>query len=257
MNDEVSKQSVTLDKFYNCEEFKVNQRELEQLSKEVQIYYNRPEFKRLQKELAKSSADFSKNYSFKFKKIPAQMSNKGESIGLYYQSAALKKMNEELEKKYNIPHHHNYQDSKDENYTKYQSDLESRTPAEVKLQQEQLADMGKQISAQFATPEFKDPNMHLQALGDSLKQPFNSPEFKLKQKEIERISKRLSNYENNPQLKRAHVQWERAVKNLTGFITSPEYKAYIKRMVKDAMERSDYNPETIKKSETFIEADTL
>ena len=141
---EMQKQSEIMAKYYNSDAFKATQQEMEKKGQEIQAFYNNPDLKRLQEELGKAGADLSKNWgdNGKLNKLSAVMGDKGRRIGEYYSSPEFKKMNRDLKKKYGIPEDQKYNDDKDENYKKYQAELDSRIPADVKLQQDELEKNG-------------------------------------------------------------------------------------------------------------------
>jgi bla regulator protein BlaR1 len=176
LSEEVQRHSEALSRYYNSDKFKALQQEMERRGNEMQASYNNPELKKMQEDMEKAGGDFSKNWgnNDKLTELSAKMGEIGRNVGAYFESPEFKKMNEALEKKYGIPHNHNYyndNNEKDENYRKYQAELDSKLPPEIKRQTEQLKTMGEQLGARYETPEFKEQNQHLQALGDSLKRP--------------------------------------------------------------------------------------
>ena len=227
---DMQKQSEILSKYYSSEAFKATQHEMEKKGEEMQAFYNNPELKRLTEELGKAGADLSKNWgdNDKLNNLSALMGEKGKRIGDYYSTPEFKKLNRDLKKKYGIPEDQNYNDDKDENYKKYQAELDSRIPAEVKLQQDELEKLGKQMSSRYESPEYKASTARLQALGDSVSKAYNSAAIKDQQKEMEKLARQMSNYQNNPELKKAQEMLNQYAAKLDAYLNSPAYRKFLK-----------------------------
>ena len=177
---EIQKHSQAISAYYQSAEFKETQRKLEEDGKSIQDFYNRPDLKKIQEELQEASHNYSKNFGQddKMKAITEQMGEKGRKIGAYYSTPEFKKLNSDLRKKYGIPetnYYYNDRDEKSENYKKYQAELETHIPAEIKMTQDDLEKMGKQVSAHYDSPEAKAQNHRLEALGDSLSRAYENP----------------------------------------------------------------------------------
>ncbi|MDB5016440.1 MAG: blaR1 2 [Mucilaginibacter sp.] len=233
LNAEIQQHANALSKYYNSESFKKTQEEMEQLGKQLQGFYNSPEIQKQQEELSKAGADFSKNWggdNEQQQKLSARMGETGKSIGIYFHSPEFKKLDNELRKKYGIPLDRNYYDDKDENYKKYQDELASKLPPDIKRKTDELKSMGEQMSARFNTPEFKEQNKLMRALGDSLKRAYENPEMKEQQREMERLGKQMSSYQNSAQIKKEQESLKEAVRKMSAYINSPGYKNYIKQL---------------------------
>ena len=245
LNADIQKQSEELNKMYNNDEFKATQHELEEKGKEIQEYYNRPEMKKMQEDMAKASEAYAKNWgqNDKLKNLSAQMGEKGHRIGAYYSSPEFKKMNAELETKYGIPHDRNYygDDAKDENYKKYKAELESRIPQDVKLQQEDLAKMGKQMSSRYESPEFKQQDKRLREMSDSIRLAFDNTKIKDQQKDMERLAKKMTSYQNSAMFKQQKEQLDISIRKMTDYINSPEYKKRLMLIKKNYADHFDYD----------------
>ena len=237
LSEEVERNSEKLNQYYNSNEFKATERELEQKGKTIEEFYNKPEFKQLQEDLGKVSSDFSKNYgnNDETTRLSAKMGEIGSNISAYFSSPEFKKMNTALENKYGIPHERHYyndNDIKDENYLKYQAELESKLPPEIKRQTDELKTMGEQMSARYETPEYKAQNEHMQALGDSLTKAYDNPAIKEQQTEMEKLSRQMDSFQNNPELKKANEQLQRSIARLNAYMNSPEYQHYLRNLEK-------------------------
>ena len=231
LNTEIKKHAEAISKYYQSGEFKATQREIEKKSKELQESYARPQMKQMQEEMAKVGKEYSKNYgnSEEIRTLSAQMGEAGKKMGGYYGSPEFKKMNEDLEKKYGIPHDHNWNDKieQDENYKKYQAELDSRIPPEVKRESEMMKELSKKMKSHFESSEFKAQTEHLKMLGDSMRKVYDNPVLKEQQKELEKLGKQMGSYQNNPEMKKEHELLQQAVKKLTDYISSAEYKKYL------------------------------
>jgi bla regulator protein blaR1 len=235
LSADVEKNSEELSKFYGSDAFKATSEQMEQLGKEMQEFYNNPEIKRLQEEMGQASANFSKNWgdNDKLTTLSSKMGETGNKIGAYFNSPEFKKMNFELEKKYGLPHERHYyndNDPKDENYRKYEAELESKLPPEIKQLTARLKTMGEQMSARYETPEFKEQNKRLQQLGDSLKKLYENPQLKEQQEKMEKLSRQMSGYQNNPELKRANELLQKAVAKMNAYMNSPAYRHYLEAL---------------------------
>ncbi|MDN5287280.1 MAG: hypothetical protein JWR38_3554 [Mucilaginibacter sp.] len=224
---EVSKHADAIGKYYDSPEFKEKAEILEQKGKVMEEYYNRPEIKKIQEEQEKLGADMEKNWgeTSEMQQTSKQMSSIGDKIGKYFSSPEFKQMNEQLEKKYGIPHNHNYPDDrKDENYRKYQDELQSKIPSEVKQQTEQLKKLGEQMRGHYDSPEFHKKTETLRVMSDSVRKAYNNPDRREQQIAMKKISEQMRSYQNNPQIKREQELLEQATKNLRDYTNSPEFK---------------------------------
>jgi len=232
LNAEIQKRSDAVNSYFNSGNFKEMQAKMEELSKQLQAYYDRPEVKREQEELQKAGADFSKNWGKDEKEqlMSTQMGELGRSVGAYFKTPEFKRMDAELRKKYGIPLEQNYNDDRDENYKKYEEELDSKLPAEIKEKTEKLKRMGEEIGARYKSPAFMEQNKRLKELGDSVTKAYGNPELKEKQKDMEKLGAQMSAWQNNPQIKREQELLNAAVRKLTAYINSPEYRAYLKQL---------------------------
>jgi len=232
LDAEIKKHSDAVDGYFNSGNFKEMQEKMERLGKELQEYYNRPEVKREQEELEKAGKDFSKNWGRdeKEEKMSTQMGELGRSIGAYFKTPEFKRMDAELRKKYGIPLERNYNDDRDENYKKYEEELESKLPPEIREKTERLKTMGEEIGARYKSPEFMEQNKRMQELGDSLNKAYSNPEIKEKQKEMERLGVELAAMQNSPEVKKARADMDKAIKELYKYLSSSEYKKVMAMM---------------------------
>jgi beta-lactamase regulating signal transducer with metallopeptidase domain len=249
---EVNKHAEAIGKYYDSPEFKKQIEMIEQKGKVMEDYYNRPEIKKMQEDQEKLGADFEKNWGSngETEKLGEQMGESGKKIEKYFSSPEFKQMNEQLEKKYNIPHNRNYvDDSKDENYRKYQDELQSKIPPEVKEQTEQLKKMGEKMRSHYDSPEFREKTKQLRAMGDSLRMSLNGPEMKMQRIEMKKMKEQMRLSQNNPQIKKEQEQLQQATKKLNEYMKSPafkqrmaEYRKQMEVVLKDKKNFQDLQP---------------
>jgi bla regulator protein BlaR1 len=232
LNAEVQKYSQAVTAYYNSDAFKQTQHEIEQKGKDVQEFYNRPDLKKLQEELSQASRNYSKNFggNDEIKSLTEQMGEKGRRIGAYYNTPEFKVMNKELRKKYGLPESYYNEDSdyNNDNYKKYQAELNTHIPADIKEKQGDLKKMGEQVSAHYESPEFKAQNQRIQLLGDSLRRAYNDPNIKGKQLEMDRLGRQMGQYQNNTEIRNEQRLLEQAVKKMTAYLHSAEYRKYLR-----------------------------
>jgi bla regulator protein BlaR1 len=228
LSQDVSKHGEAIGKYYEGPEFKKIEQQMELKSKAMEDYYNKPEMKEMQEKMERMSADFEKNWGDKDNensKISGQMEASGKKIEKYYNSPEFKQMNEQLEKKYGIPPNHNYNDdAKDENYKKYQAELNTHIPAEVKEQTEQLKKMGEQMRAHYDSPEFHRKSEEMRAMGDSMRKAFSGTAMKQQQAEMRKMSEQMRAMQNNPQIQKEKELMREAEAKMHRYMNSPEFK---------------------------------
>jgi bla regulator protein BlaR1 len=260
LSAEIQRLSQAVTGYYQSDAFKQTQRELEENGKAIQDFYNRPELKKLQEELSNASHNYSKNAgeNDKIKAITEQMGEKGRKISAYYNTPEFKKMNSELKKKYGIPENF-YNDDRDresDNYKKYQAELDTHIPSDVKLTQEELKKMGEQVTAHYDSPEIKAQNKRIQMLGDSLRRAYDDPAIKEKQKEMDRLGREMGQFQNNAEIRSQQRLLEQAIKRMTAYQRSPEYRKYLKSKMNFSFDFNNNNDEN-EKSEKVEKVEKL
>ncbi|MEO3403996.1 M56 family metallopeptidase [Mucilaginibacter sp. CAU 1740] len=233
LSAEVSKQGELIGKYYASEDFKKQTALMEAKGKALQAYYNTDGMEKMKREMEKAGEDFQKEYgdNSEAQKMGNQMGEMGSKIGEYYNSPEFKKMNEELEKKYGIPHnrgYHGYNDDKDPNYKKYQDELQSKIPADVKDQTEQLKKMGEKMSARYQSADFIAKRDKLKAMGDSMRVAYNNPDMKNIQRDMQKLGEQMRAYQNNPDIKAAQERLKQASKKLQDYMKTPAFKQKMK-----------------------------
>ncbi|MGN8071284.1 M56 family metallopeptidase [Mucilaginibacter sp. SG564] len=234
---EVTKHAEAMSKYYNSADFKRQSELLQQKGQAMADYYNRPEMKQLQERQQKIAAEYQKEVGdgSETKELSEKMRQAGEKMGAYFKSQEFKQMNEQLEKKYGIPHNHNYiDDSKDENYRKYQDELQSKIPAEIKQQTDEMKKMGEQMRAKYDSPEFRKKQAELRMMGDSMRKAYSNPQMKEQQAEMRKLGEQMRSYQNNPELKKEKELLEQASKRLHEYTNSPAFKKKMEEYRKQA-----------------------
>jgi bla regulator protein BlaR1 len=259
LSEEVSKQGELIGKYYASDDFKKQQEMLDAKSKALQAYYNTDAMEKMKLEMEKMGNDFQKEYGEtpETKKTSEQMGALGKKIGVYYSSPEFKQMNEQLEKKYGIPHnrgYNGYNDDRDPNYKKYQDELQSKIPAEVKEQTEQLKNLGQKIRSRYDSPEFIAKRNRMQAMGDSIRLAYNNPDMKKLQADMSQISLQMRGFQNSPEIKAAQQKLKEATKKLNEYMRSPAFKQKMKAY-RDKMDvQFDYKFDNDEKED--VKADT-
>jgi beta-lactamase regulating signal transducer with metallopeptidase domain len=241
LSQEVSKHGEAIGKFYENPDFKKYEQAMELKSKMIEDFYNKPEWKEMQLKQEKSSAYFEKTWgdAGETGKMGELMGKMGEKIGKYYNSPDFKRMNEALEKKYGIPHNHNYYDDQnrnDENYKKYRAELDQHIPAEVKEQTEELKKLGEQMRSRYDSPEFRRKSEEMRLMGDSIRKVFNNPATKQQEMELRKLGEQMHAMQNNPQIKKEQELLRQAEAKMRRYMNTPEFK---KRM--EAWKKAAYN----------------
>jgi bla regulator protein BlaR1 len=226
---EVNKHADAIDKYYNGPEFKKQTDILEQKGKVIEDYYNKPEIKRIQEKQEKLAAEVQKDWGdgSEVKALGEQMHQLGDKIGKYFNTPEFKKMNDQLKKKYGIPDNNYVENSKDENYQKYQDELKSKIPNEVNQQTEQLKKLGEQMRSRYNSPELRKKTEEMRAMGDSMRKVYGNPDMKRHQDEMKKIGEQMRSYQNNPQMKREHELLEQASKKLRDYTNSPAFRKHV------------------------------
>jgi len=240
--DEYGKQ---MDAYFNSADYKKLAEQMEQVGKQMSAYYDNPDLKQLEKDQEKVSHDFESAYgdNSEAEKIGKQMEAIGQKMDAYYNSAAFKEMNARLEKKYNIPHNHNYNDdAKDDNYRKYQAELKKNIPAEVTGYSDEMRKLGEQMKNHFNTPERKAAQEKMRLMGDSMRRAFNNPQIKAQQEQMRKMGEQMRTYTNNPDIKKLQQQMKVLGEQMRAYTNTPEFKKRMEEWKKNmkAMNRN-YN----------------
>jgi bla regulator protein BlaR1 len=241
LSADIQKQSEILDKYYNSPEFKAMTADMEKRGKEMSDFYNKDEMKALSTDMQKIGEEFSKKYSHNsdVEKYSQDMGDLGKKIEKYFSSAEFKDMNAALKKKYNITK--DYNDSRDENYQKYQDELHSKLPAEVKQQTEQMKTIGEKMRSFYQSDEYVASRDKLRTMGDSMRKAYNNPAIKQQQEEMRKLGEKMRNYTNSPELERAKKAMQAASARMRAYTQSPAFKQKMEAYRKSMKSYKSYN----------------
>ena len=221
--------------YYNSADWKKYSEQMEEFGKKMSDYYDSPQWKELTEKQAKLSEDYSKNWgeTTETKEWSEKMGDLGHKIEKYYNSPEFKKLNTELEDKYHIPHNRNHWSSderKDENYRKYEDELNSHTPADVKAATEELKTIGEKMRGHFDSPEARGQSEAMRKLGDSIRSMSNNASLKETERQMRELSAKMRDYQNNPEMKKMQEEMRIAGKKMREMQNSPEMKKLQEQM---------------------------
>ena len=221
--------------YYNSDAWKKYSEQMEEYGKKMNDYYSSPQWKELTEKQEKLSEDFGKNWGEtpETKEWSEKMGQLGEKIEKYYNSPEFKKLNYDLEDKYHIPHNrHNWtrDDRRDENYRKYEDELNSHTPADVKAATEEMKTLGEKMRGHFDSPEAREHSELMRKLGDSIRNMSNSPAMKEAQRQMRELSAKMRDYQNNPDMKNLQEEMRITGKKMREMQNSPEMKKLQEQM---------------------------
>lgn len=224
LSADIQKQSEILNKYYDSPEFKAITADMEKRGKEIGDFYNKEEMKTLSADMQKIGEEFSKKYSHNpdVEKYGQDMGDQGKKIEKYFSSGEFKDMNATLKKKYNITK--DYNDSRDENYKKYQDELHSKLPAEVKQQTEQMRTLGEKMRGFYQSGDYVASRDKMRTMGDSMRKAYNNPAIKEQQAEMRKLSEKMRNYTNSPELEQAKKAMRAASARMRAYTQSPAFK---------------------------------
>ncbi len=216
-----------IETYFNSADYKKLEEQIEQTSKQVEAYYDNPELKQLEQSQEKAGNDFEALYgdNSETDKIGKQMDALGKKMDAYYNSAEFKEMNAKLEKKYNIPHNHNYNDdAKDDNYRQYQAELKKNIPAEVTGYSVEMRKLGEQMRNHFNTPERKTAQEKMRLMSDSMRHAFSNPQIKAQQQQMRKMTEQMRAYSESPEIKKLQQQMKTLGEQMRTYTNTPEFK---------------------------------
>ncbi|MDB5153414.1 MAG: family metalloprotease [Mucilaginibacter sp.] len=244
LSQEVSKHGEAIGKYYESAEFKKMAQDMALKGQAMGKFYNKPELKELERKQAELGAEFGKKWgnNEELEKLSGHMGELGSQVGAYYSTPEFRKLNEQLEDKYGIPHdrHNDSEYRNDENYKKYQAELQQYIPAEVKEQTEELKKLGEQMRNHYGSPEFREKQKEMRLMGDSMRKAFNNPAMKEQQAEMRKLGEQMRAMQNNPQIKREKELMRQAEAKMRAYMRSPEFKKRMQEMKKNVM-NFDFN----------------
>lgn len=230
LSADVQKHGDAISKYFESEDFKKMQADMEKAGADMEAYYNRDEIKNLQRNQEKLSKEIEASWgdSGEIHDISKKMEVLGKRIETYFNSSAFKKQDAQLRRKYNIPQDYNYKNGNNENYRKYQQELNKYIPAEITAQTNELKDLGNKISSHYESAEFKAKINQAKLMGDSIRKVFNSDMVKMQKEKLQKLSEQMRNYQNSPAYKREQEQLKIATDKLRQYTNSDEFKKKVK-----------------------------
>jgi beta-lactamase regulating signal transducer with metallopeptidase domain len=239
LSQEVSKHGEAIGKLYESAEFKKMTDDMALKGQAMSEFYNKPELKEMERKQAELGAEFGKKWgnNQELEKLSGRMGELGSKMGAYYSTPEFRKMNEQLEDKYGIPHdRYNDGEYKDnENYKKYQAELQQHIPAEVKEQTEELKKLGEQMRNHYDSPEFREKQQEMRLMGDSMRKAFHNPAMEQQKEEMKKLGEQMRAFQNNPQIKREKELMRQAEAKMRAYMRSPEFKRRMQEMKRNAM----------------------
>ena len=260
---EMEKYGADMSKYYNDGQWKKFQEQMEVYGKQMEDYYNSPEWKKLQEQMevdSKKIEDFYNSAAWKdieanqqklseefqtkwaetpeTKELSAKMEKMGKDIEHYYNSAEFKALNQRLMKKYGIPsgykydfNHNGSNTSKaNENFLKYQEELQSQLPPAVKAASDEMARSSRKLSEHFNSPEFRAKSEELRKMSDSLGKMSADKSIKDAQEQMNKVSEQMRAYQNSPELKKIQEEMRQASIGMQNYQNSPELKKLQEQM---------------------------
>lgn len=226
---EVDKQAKAIGNYYESDKFKTFSDDLEKRGKDMDAFYNSEHLKQLTAAQEKLGKDFEAKWGGKNNKMEEtgkQMEALGKQMESYYSSAEFKDLNAKLEKRYGIKHNDYYRND-DSNYKKYQDELQSQIPSNIKETTTQMKALGEQMRNVYGADMRKDAD-RMRAMGDSMRKAFQNPAMKRQQAEMRVISDKMRAYANNPDLVKKKEELRKATERLRAYTNTPEFKAKVK-----------------------------
>jgi bla regulator protein BlaR1 len=229
--------SKKLDDYYNSDTWKNYEKELNENSKKIEDYYNSPQWKELSEKQEKLSENFSKNWGEtpETKAWSEKMEKIGKDLERYYNTPEFKAMDARLRKKYNIPadkYGWNSDDMKDENYQKYQDELNANLPASIKQETGELKELGSKMRDHFRSPEMRKQREQLRMMSDSMRHMSHNGQLKEIQDRMRQISAEMRTYQNSPELKQVQENMRKASQAMKVYQNNPELKQIQENMHK-------------------------
>lgn len=242
---DLNENSKKLDDYYNSDTWKNYEKELNESSKKIEDYYNSSQWKELSEKQDKLSQDFSKNWGETSETTAwsEKMEKIGKDLERYYNTPEFKAMDARLRKKYNIPadrYGWNSDDLKDENYQKYQDELNANLPASIKQETGELKELGKKMRDHFNSPEMRKQKEDMRMMGDSMRHMQHNGQLKDVQDRMRQISAEMRAYQNSPELKEVKENIRKASEAMKAYQHNPELKQIQENMRKASIAMRAY-----------------
>ncbi|QHS55661.1 M48 family metalloprotease [Mucilaginibacter sp. 14171R-50] len=242
LSKEVEKHADAVGRYYDSPEFKAQSDQMSKLGDEVSAFYDSDKIKQATAAQEKAAAEFDKLYAGKevgTEQMSKQMEVLGKQMEQYFNSPEFKTMNDKLMKQYGISQR-DYHTDKDENYKKYQAELDKTLSPEIKQATKQMRDLGQQMRARFDNPDVRKAREQMRAAGADMREAFNNPDIKLKQEEMRRLGEKMRGYTGNASVKQEQKLLREASEKLRAYTQTPEFKKKLAEYRKAHPEEMSY-----------------
>ncbi len=227
LSAEVNRYAEVVGKYYDCQKFKSFSTQMDKYGKEVDAFYNSDRIKRITAEQSKLGADFGAISSNpNAEQYGKQMEVLGKKIEKYFNSADFKDLNAKLKAKYGIKS--DYNDDRDDNYRKYQDELQSKLSPDIKAQTTEMRQLGEKMRSFYQSDEFVTKRDKLRAMSDSMREAYNNPAIKQQQEEMRKLGDQMRAYADNPEIKKQKELLRKASDKLRAYTNTPEFRAKVK-----------------------------
>ncbi|HEY5408702.1 MAG TPA: M56 family metallopeptidase [Ginsengibacter sp.] len=182
----------SLGDYFNSDDWKKQQDEINKANEKLQQYFKGPEWKKQMKDLSKSTASIQKYFqSNAWKEQQKAIQNSTASIQKYFNSPEWKKQQDEISRStekvqqyFNSPEWKKQQDEIKKSTEKMQQYFNSD---EWKKQQDEIKKSADSVKAYFKSDEWKKQQAALQEVMAQTKKYFQSDEWKKQQDELKKM----------------------------------------------------------------------
>lgn len=224
---EVNKHAVLVSKYFDSDKFKAFGAEMDKYGKDIDAFYNSDKLKSITVEHSKLGADFEKiSKNPEAEQYGKQMELLGKQMEQYFNSDDFKALDKKLKAKYGIKN--NYGDSRDENYRKYQAELQGNLSPDVKAQTKEMRQLGEKMRSFYQSDAYVAQREKLRAMSDSIRIAYNNPAIKQQQAEMRKIGEKMRAYRDSPELQKEQQLLRKASAKLREYTNSPAFKAKVK-----------------------------
>jgi bla regulator protein BlaR1 len=204
LGKEVSKHGDAISKYYDSPEFKAKSEEMDRLGKQVEAFYNSPGIKQAIADQEKAAKEYDRTWSGKsadMEKNGKQMEALGKQIETYFNTPEFKALNEKLQKKYGV-NSRDYNDSRNENYKKYQAELDQNLSPEIKQTTAQMKKLGEQMRGISNDPDATKQRDAMRTAGENMRKAYNNPDIKAAQERMRKLGQEMRSYADNSDMKK-------------------------------------------------------
>ncbi|RYU90571.1 hypothetical protein EWM62_07920 [Mucilaginibacter terrigena] len=226
LSKEVEKHANAVSKHFDSPEFKAQSDQMSKLGDEVSAFYDSDKIKQATAAQEKAAAEFNKLYAGKEEgtdQLSKQMEGLGKQMEKYFNSPEFKATNDKLMKKYGI-RSRDFHDDRDDNYKKYQAEVDATLTPEIKQATKQMRELGEQMRARFDNPDMRKAQEQMRAASADMRVAFDNPDVKQKQEQMRRLGEKMRNYQGNPEVKKEQQLLREASAKLRAYTQSPEFK---------------------------------